>query len=95
MLACIHAKHSLSLFRSDLFSGRCRVPKAIFLAQKAKAGYIFHIRILVDVHFFEVLCTAWPFPQDHVEVDNLVIDDSVFKGVRKSWISGCCEVISV
>jgi hypothetical protein len=93
ILECLHAEHSLSLFRSEIWSGRCRIPKSIFLAEKAKVGWIFHIRIVLSEECsFEVLCTAWPFPHDH-EQTNIVIDDSVYKGSRCSWISGHCEVL--
>jgi hypothetical protein len=56
-------------------------------------GWICRILIILDnASTFEVLCTMWPDTQDCVGNNTIYLDDRVFCGKRKEWMSAKCKV---
>lgn len=94
MFDCVHAQHSLNHYGNERYSGRCRMPRSLFVTEKAALGWIFHFRISISGSpDYEVLCTAWPHLKNDTERSCIVIDDSVFKGSKEDWVTGKCTVI--
>ena len=91
----LHVSQLPNYERVDAGRARCRISPSSTIVRlpNIRMGRLVRIRItLKDQTSFDVVCSLWPDSDRALEPNQIVIDDSVVLGDRKSWTNATCKV---